>query len=67
MTPIIVRIALRYIAGALVFKGLIDSDMGTQLASDPDLSNLVNVAIGLVAGSVSEAWYWLARRFGWAK
>ena len=61
------RIVLRYVAGYLIAKGLIDADLGRQLAGDPDALAVVQIGVGVAAGALSEGWYWLARRFGWAK
>ena len=58
---------LRYAAGVLIAKGFIDTDMGKSLVSDPDLSGLIDMALGTAAGAVTEWWYWLARKFGWSK
>jgi hypothetical protein len=58
MAPFI-RIALRYLAGALIAKGYFDqSDVGLFL--DPEL-------IGVVVMAANEVWYWAARRLNWAK
>lgn len=65
MTAVIARIALRYISGALVIKGLLPADSG--IATDPDVINLIDVALGLAIGAATEGWYMLARRMGWAK
>lgn len=65
MTAVIARIALRYISGALVIKGLLPADSG--IATDPDVINLIEVALGLAIGVATEGWYMLARRMGWAK
>lgn len=65
MTSVIARIVLRYLAGALVIKGLLPEDSG--IATDPDVLNVVEVTLGLAIGGVTEGWYWLARKFGWSK
>lgn len=65
MTAVIARIALRYISGALVIKGLLPADSG--IATDPDVINLIEVALGLAIGAATEGWYMLARRMGWSK
>ena len=67
MIPVLVRIGLRYASGALIAKGLIAPDMGLQLAEDVDLQQALEVTLGLAAGAASEAFYFLARKFGWAK
>ena len=67
MIPVLVRIGLRYIAGALVLKGFIPEELGNQVAVDADVINALEVATGVAFGAVAEGWYWLARKFGWAK
>jgi hypothetical protein len=67
MSAVIIRIVLRYGAGLLVAKGLLSPETGLDLAGDPDVQMLLQVGAGLVAGAVSECWYVLARRLGWAK
>lgn len=67
MTAVVARIILRYVAGALVIKGLLPEETGTQIATDSDILNIVEVVLGLGIGAVTEAWYFLARKFGWAK
>lgn len=62
MTAVLTRILARYLAGALVFYGLIDPDSGAELAVDPDVALL----IGLLIGAITEGAYALARRWGWA-
>lgn len=67
MTAVVARIVLRYAAGALVIKGLLPEETGTQIASDADILSIVETGLGLGIGAVTEAWYFLARKFGWAK
>ena len=62
---VFIRIFLRYIAGALIAKGLIDNQTGQIIATDPELVNVLMIAVGSVIGAASEAWYWLARKAGW--
>lgn len=59
-TPII-RVLLRYGAGALVSKGALDFDTANMLMSDPALISLIT---GLVVGGVSEIWYYTAKKTG---
>lgn len=56
----IARIILRYIVGA-AFMG--SSQIGDQLAADPDIVVLVSVLVG---GAVEIA-YALAVKYGWSK
>ena len=67
MVSVIARIALRYAAGALVAKGLFDASTGSQLATDADVLNAIEVGLGLGLGVASELWYALARKLGWSK
>lgn len=64
---IVSRILLRYLAGLLVSKGLIDSDLGTELFTDPQILDWASVVLGGAAATIAEYWYALARRFGWSK
>lgn len=61
MSAVLARIALRYLAAALVTAGYLDADLGSQIAVDPDLLILVGGALGL---SVEMA-YAVAKRLGW--
>jgi len=63
MTAVIARIALRYIAGALIATGYLDAATGSTLASDPDVLMLVGLGLGVIA----EGAYAIARKRGWAK
>ncbi|UDL89518.1 hypothetical protein LGH82_31450 [Mesorhizobium sp. PAMC28654] len=67
MAAVIVRIALRYLAGILVARGLLSADEGGTFSADPDIQMLVETGAGVALGAISECWYWLAHRFGWAK
>lgn len=62
MTAVIARIALRYLAAALVTAGYLDADLGNQIGADPDLIMLV----GLALGAGVEMAYAAAKRLGWA-
>lgn len=65
MAAVIARIALRYGAGFLVAKGLLAPDAGVQLSTDPDVQMLLQVGAGLIAGVMSEMFYFFAKRVGW--
>lgn len=62
---VFVRILLRYGAGALVTYGLMTSEAGDMIATDPDVAMAVEVFAGIAAGAVAEGWMWLAKRYGW--
>jgi len=62
MAPFI-RIALRYVAGYLVFRGVLPPELADLIANDPEIAAMIGLAI---AAGV-ECAYALARKFGWAK
>lgn len=62
---VFVRIFLRYLAGALVVKGILDADLGNELATDPDVIAFVQMAVGAVVAFATERWYAIAKRMGW--
>lgn len=68
-----IRIALRYLAGALVGAGVFTPDLASQLANDPDVIQIVTEAVnwsliagGAVIGAVTERVYAFAKSRGWA-
>jgi hypothetical protein len=63
MTPVFVRIFLRYLAGYLLLKGFVPQGMADQIASDPDLA----AALGVTVMVGVEGFYFMAHKFGWAK
>lgn len=65
MSPVIARIALRWLAGFLVAKGLFAPDDATMFTADPEIERLVVSGLGALAGGAAEGWYWLAKRLGW--
>lgn len=65
MTGLIIRIALRYLAGVLVARGLFGADDAAAIVADPDLAAAIEAGAGLGIGAVVEGWHYLARRFGW--
>ena len=62
---VFIRISLRYLAGFLIAKGLLDSSTGSMLAEDPELVSAIELAVGAILIALSEGWYWLAKRLGW--
>lgn len=62
MSAVIARIALRYISGYLVFKGLVPQEIADMIANDPELAAGLGVAIMVLV----EGAYGLAKRLGWA-
>lgn len=68
-----IRIALRYLAGALVAYGLVPADLAEELARDPDVVGAAMDAVNWLAVFAGAAlaggieWvYGLARKHGWA-
>ena len=37
-----------------------------MLAADPEVAAATEMGIGVALGAASEAWYYLAKRFGWS-
>lgn len=62
----IVRIALRYLSGLLVAKGIFGSDDAT-IFQDPDLEATLTTGLGLAVSAGTEYYYALAKRWGWDK
>lgn len=56
------RILLRYGAGFLAASGWLDRETSNMLAVDPD----VQLALAAAMLALSEGWYWVAKRWGWA-
>lgn len=57
LTSQIVRILVRYLAGFLVAKGLVDAGTGDALAADETLLSGLEMAIGGVLALVNETWF----------
>lgn len=66
MAPI-ARIISRYIVGAILMKAGIDATTAASVGADPDVVVVVQAGVGLGVAVVTEGFYALARRFGWAK
>jgi hypothetical protein len=54
LTAQIIRIVLRYLAGFLVAKGVIDASTGDALTSDETLAIGIETGIGLAIGGLTE-------------
>lgn len=65
MTGAFARIALRYVAGFLVARGLVSAYDGDFLASDPDVMMMAELGLGFAVGAAVELWYRFAKRMGW--
>lgn len=64
---VFIRILLRYGAGFLIARGFLGENDGNMLAADPEVAAALELAAGTALGVVSEVWYMIARRLGWAK
>lgn len=54
LTAQIIRIVLRYVAGFLVAKGVLDAGTGDALADDAALAVSIELAIGSIMAVVTE-------------
>lgn len=68
-----VRIALRYLAGVLVGAGVFTPELADQLATDPDVIQIVTEAVnwvmvvgGAAIAGITERIYAWAKAKGWA-
>jgi hypothetical protein len=66
MAPFI-RIALRYLTIPLLAIGLILPEEQQEIIADPELVQWICTALGILAPTVAEGWYWLARKLGWER
>lgn len=64
MITIVIRIALRYTAAFLMARGLISDDIGSTLAADADVSQMIELGLGSLVGVAAEAWLYAERQFG---
>lgn len=55
------RIALRYLAGFLLLKGIIPQELADQIAADPDLLALLGAGLTIAV----EGFYFAAKKLGW--
>lgn len=60
MAPIL-RILARVLAGALIGAGYISHGTAESIFADPAF----DMALGTLIWAGTEAFYWMARRFGW--
>ncbi len=65
MAPII-RILMRYGIGALVTYGYLSADDGGSISADPDIQFVAEMLLGAAAAALNEAWYAVAKKWGWA-
>lgn len=65
MTSVFIRIVLRYVAAALVARGLFGADDAATFTADPDIQMLIETGFGAAIAGAVEGWHLLARKFGW--
>lgn len=61
MNPAYSRIALRYVAGYLVLKGIIPEDLAKVIEQDKELA----IAVGVGVAAIVEWIYAKAQKLGW--
>jgi len=62
MVAPVVRVLLRYVGGALITYAGVKLDV-----NDPDFQAVTVLVAGALVSVASEAWYYLARKYGWSK
>lgn len=62
MTPF-VRIALRYIAMALVARGWLTETDASTISADAELIAMIEVGVGAALATVTELWHWFERKW----
>lgn len=65
LNPALIRIGLRYVAGALVSYGVVSAETAQVVQNDPVISGAVATAAGVVVGAATEVIYALAKKWGW--
>ena len=66
MSGVFIRILLRYVAAALVASGALSSHLVDAALMEPELVDAILIGAGALLGLLTEYWYVLAKRFGWA-
>ncbi|TGR84600.1 hypothetical protein EN866_32865 [Mesorhizobium sp. M2D.F.Ca.ET.223.01.1.1] len=66
MTPVLIRIALRYAAAVLVTRGLLGADDAAAISTDPDIQMVIEAGVGVAIAGATEAWHWAAQKFNWS-
>ena len=64
LTPVVARIAVRYLSGALIAWGLVSPETGALIAADPEIQQLILLVVGAALGALTETAYAVARRSG---
>ncbi|WP_136685900.1 hypothetical protein [Falsirhodobacter xinxiangensis] len=67
INPAIVRVILRYLAGALVSYGVVSAGAADTLSNDPVVIEAATAVAGLILGAATEWYYARAKRTGDAR
>lgn len=62
-----IRIGLRYATMPLLYFGIINPDEAADIISEPELVQYISLGLGMIAPTIAEGWYYLARKLGWEK
>lgn len=54
------RVLLRYVGAALITKAGLSFDV-----TDPDVAQVAQFVVGAMVSVGTEAWWYLARKYGW--
>ena len=65
MSGPLARILIRYVSAFLIAKGFFDGETVRLLSEDPELAAILEIAIGAALGAASEAFYFIAKKYGW--
>jgi len=65
MNGAIARIIIRYVAGALIARGLFSPADGDFINANPDIEEIMTAAVGAAIMAGTEVFYYLAKRWGW--
>jgi hypothetical protein len=57
------RVLLRYVGAALVSAGI---TISPSTLLDPDVVQITCILLGAACSAASEAWYYVAKKNGWA-
>lgn len=60
------RILLRVLVGFLVAKAFLTPGDGNMIASDPEFAALIEGTLAGMIWAITEGWYWIAKKLGWA-
>lgn len=62
----IVRIAMRYISGAMVSWGMLSQQTGASISTDRDLESVLIFVVGALMGLAAEVYFRISIARGWS-